>query len=370
MNFQNLLAAFHIWRVNTNLAVETARTQKSRVKNVRTVGGRNQNHVGLDVEAVHLHEHLVEGLLTFVVATTHTGTTVATYGINFIDEDNRGGVLLSLFEQVTNTAGTHTNKHFNEVGTRNREEGNTRFTSNSTCEKSFTRSGRAIEEHTLRDASSHGQEAFGLFEEVNNFCQFFHGLVGTCHVSKGDGGGFFGDHLGAGLTKLHHTASPSLHGGEHEPEEGTDQDNGQEDAQHAEEPVLFGNLIVKAIGEVGRVNRINDLNTTRGNIEELHVRAVFLICFFELEIYALLNVNNGCTGNLVVFEEGQAIIGAYRLESGHGDQRGANPDRNNSNNDVQQGTAQKVLQFHGLLRVSGGTLCPLGVCRGRNHIRP
>lgn len=37
------------------------------------------------------------------------------HSINFINEDNRRSLLPGLLEEVTDTGGTNTNEHFNEV---------------------------------------------------------------------------------------------------------------------------------------------------------------------------------------------------------------------------------------------------------------
>jgi hypothetical protein len=64
----------------------------------------------LRVEAVHLDEHLVEGLLALVVPAAHAGAAVAADGVDLVDEDDRGGVLLGLVNRSrTRLAPTPTN---------------------------------------------------------------------------------------------------------------------------------------------------------------------------------------------------------------------------------------------------------------------
>ena len=74
---QDRLAALEVGAVDHDLTVETSGTQQRGVENVGTVGRREEDHAGLDVEAVHLDEQLVERLLTFVVATAETRATMA-----------------------------------------------------------------------------------------------------------------------------------------------------------------------------------------------------------------------------------------------------------------------------------------------------
>ena len=67
MNLEDLEAALHVGAVEDHLAVELAGAQQRRVEDVRSVGGGDDDHVRVRVEAVHLDEDLVEGLLALVV---------------------------------------------------------------------------------------------------------------------------------------------------------------------------------------------------------------------------------------------------------------------------------------------------------------
>src|SRR6266542_653511 len=51
----------------------SARAEERGVEDVGPVGGGDNDHVGVGVEAVHLDQDLVEGLLAFVVAAAEAG---------------------------------------------------------------------------------------------------------------------------------------------------------------------------------------------------------------------------------------------------------------------------------------------------------
>ena len=53
------------------------------------------------------------------LATANTYATGATHSIDLVDENNTRSLLLSLLEHVTNTRGTDTDEHFDEVRTGN-----------------------------------------------------------------------------------------------------------------------------------------------------------------------------------------------------------------------------------------------------------
>jgi hypothetical protein len=58
----------------------------------------------LAFEAVHLDQHLVQRLLALVVAAAQAGATLAADGVDFVDEDDAGRVLLGLLEHVAHAA--------------------------------------------------------------------------------------------------------------------------------------------------------------------------------------------------------------------------------------------------------------------------
>ena len=121
--FEDLLAAGHeVGPVDRDLPVEPAGAQQGRVEDVGPVGGGDQDDAALDVEAVHLDEHLVEGLLALVVAAAHAGTAVPADGVDLVDEDDGRRVGLGLLEQVADPGGADTDEHLDEVRAGDRVE--------------------------------------------------------------------------------------------------------------------------------------------------------------------------------------------------------------------------------------------------------
>jgi len=114
VHFEDFQAAFDVRVVHDNLAVKTARTQQRRVENVRAVGGSDDDHIGARLEAVHLDQNLVEGLLTLVVAAAQPSAAMAAYGVNFVHEDDGRGFRLGALKQVADAACAHADEHFHE----------------------------------------------------------------------------------------------------------------------------------------------------------------------------------------------------------------------------------------------------------------
>ncbi len=107
-------------------------------EHVRAVGGSDNDDAVVDLEAVHLDQQLVQGLLALVVATAQAGTAVAADGIDLVDEDNAGRLLLGLVEHVAHTGGAHADEHLDEVRTGDREEGDFRLAGDGLGQQGLT----------------------------------------------------------------------------------------------------------------------------------------------------------------------------------------------------------------------------------------
>src|SRR3954452_24245210 len=106
----------------TILRSERAGRQKRGVEDVGPVRGGDEDDVVLHLEAVHLDEQLVQRLLALVVAATHAGAAMAPDSVDLVHEDDAGGILLCLFEEVADAAGADADEHLDEVRPRDREE--------------------------------------------------------------------------------------------------------------------------------------------------------------------------------------------------------------------------------------------------------
>ena len=83
----------------------------------KSYGAPTITHDGVTVaEAVDLGKQLVQGLFALVVA-AELGVSGSADGVNFVDEDDCGGNLCRLLEQVADAACTDADEHFHKVRT-------------------------------------------------------------------------------------------------------------------------------------------------------------------------------------------------------------------------------------------------------------
>ena len=254
VHLEDAVAALHVGGVDADLPVEAARAQQRRVEDVGAVGRRDQDDVGLDVEAVHLDEQLVEGLLALVVATAEAGAAVTADGVDLVDEDDGGRVLLGLLEQVAHAAGADADEHLDEVGAGDRVERHARLAGDGAGEQGLAGSGRAVQQHALGDLGADREELRGLVQEVLDLVQLLDGLVGAGDVGEGDLRGLLGHELGAGLAELHDPRAAALGLAHQEPEQADEQQD-REEADEDRPEGAVASFVVEAVRHVG-VDRV------------------------------------------------------------------------------------------------------------------
>ena len=161
VDLKDRLALAPLGQRDDDLTIETTGAQQRRVEDVGAVGGRQDDDALGRFEAVHLGEHLVERLLTFIVAATHAGATLAADRVDLVDEDDCFAHALGLLEEVTDAAGADTDKHLHEVGAGDAEKADARFAGDGSGEQGLAGAGRTHEEDSLGHARPNLVETLG-----------------------------------------------------------------------------------------------------------------------------------------------------------------------------------------------------------------
>ncbi len=227
-----------------DLTVEPTGPEERGVEDVGAVRRRHHHDSLGGFEAVHLGEHLVERLLALVVAATEAGAALAADGVDLVDEDDRGCLLLRSGEQVAHAGRADSDEHLHEVGAGDRDERDAGLTRDRAGDERFTGSGRPDEQHTLRDARADLLELARLLQEPDDLGDLF--LHRAVAGDVGEGGlGFIGVvHLGARAPDVHHRAHLPLRAArDEEPDRADQQERQQIDEQRAED-VARARLVV------------------------------------------------------------------------------------------------------------------------------
>ena len=233
---QDLGPATHVGPVEDDLAVEAARAQERRVEDVRSVGGGDDDHVRVRVEAVHLDEDLVEGLLALVVRAAETGATLAADRVDLVDEDDARGVALGLVEQVAHAARADADEHLDELGAGDAEERHAGLTRDGASHQGLAGAGRPDEQHAAGDARAERVELLGELQELDDLLELGLGLVDAGHVRERDDGLVAEEHARPALAEAERLVIGALRLAHHEEDEATDDEQRQDRGQQQPEP--------------------------------------------------------------------------------------------------------------------------------------
>src|SRR6185436_11849480 len=259
---QDAVAALHIGPGNDDAAVEAAGAQQRRIEDVGPVGGGDQDHAVVGLEAVHLDQQLVESLLTLVVPAAQAGPAVAADGVDLVDEDDAGGVLLALVEEVTDPAGADAHEHLDEVRARDGEEGDAGLAGDGPRQQRLAGAGGAHHEDALGDAAAQAGELLRVLEEGDDLLDLVLGLLDAGHVGEGDLALVLGQQLGLRLAEAHRLAAAHLELAHEHQEQHHQHDHGKPGDQHLlpeaalvllDDLVLDAGLVELGVDRVGQV---------------------------------------------------------------------------------------------------------------------
>src|SRR5690606_36774055 len=164
--------------VDEDLAVEAAGAEERRVEDVGPVRGRHDDDALVRVEPVHLDEQLVQRVLTLVVAADDgAAPAAAADGVDLVDEDDAGGLLLRLPEEVAHAGGADADEHLDEVGAGEGEERDAGLAGDGLREERLPRARGADEQHALGQLAAELGEPLRVLEEVDDLLDLLLRLV-------------------------------------------------------------------------------------------------------------------------------------------------------------------------------------------------
>ena len=131
--------------------------------------------------------------------------------VDFVDEDDAGGILLALLEHVAHARRADTDEHLDEVGARDGEERHVRLARDGARQQRLASAGRADQQHALGDLAAKALELLRIPEEFDDLLQFTLGLVDAGHIVKRHSPLLLGQHSGARLAEPHGASAACLH---------------------------------------------------------------------------------------------------------------------------------------------------------------
>jgi hypothetical protein len=153
VHLEDAFATLDVGTRHDDAAVEAAGAEQRGIEYVGPVGRRDHDDAFVGLEAVHLDEELIQRLLALVVAAAETRAAMAADGVDLVDEDDAGGVLLALHEEVADARRADADEHLDEVGAADREERDARLAGDAAREQRLAGARRSDQQHALRDAA-------------------------------------------------------------------------------------------------------------------------------------------------------------------------------------------------------------------------
>jgi transcription elongation GreA/GreB family factor len=98
----------------------------------------------------------------------NAGSTLATHGIDFIDEDNAGSGFLGLLKEVAHAARSHTNHHFDELRTTDGEKEHARFPGNGASQQRLARARRSHQQQAAGNLATQALELLRRLQELDD----------------------------------------------------------------------------------------------------------------------------------------------------------------------------------------------------------
>ena len=233
---QDRLSASDIGQTDNDLTVESSRSQKRRVQYIRTVGRRKDDYAFIQSESIHLHQHLIERLLSFVMAAAQTCASASAHRVDFIDKDNARRIFLRLFEQISHSGSADTDEHLHEIRTGNAEERYSGLSRHRFCNEGFTCSRRAYQKHALWYSRAQSRIFLRTTQKIHDFLQLLFFFFQTGDVAERDLFSVALVHSGAALAERHRLARSSLAGIHEDHPDDDEYDDRQQIRQHADIP--------------------------------------------------------------------------------------------------------------------------------------
>ena len=180
-----------------------------------------------------------------------TCAALAAHGINLVDEDDAGSILLGLLEKVAHAGGTHAHEHLYEIRAADGEKGHPCLTGHRAGQQGLACARRAKEQHALGNPCSQIGKLLLVLEELHHFLQFLLGLVSPGHILEGDLDLVGPAHAGTALAEGHDPAAASLGLLHDEEPDANEKQNRQDRREHSGPPGRLRRIVRRDVHAFG-----------------------------------------------------------------------------------------------------------------------
>ncbi len=175
-----------IGSVHHHLPVEAPPTQKSGIEHVRPVGGPEDHHAGEAVEAVHLDQQLVQGLVPLLLTAAGVGGAGASRGVQLVEEENGRCALANLSEQLPDTSSPDALVHLHELGAGGGEERYSGLSGDGSSQQRLPGPRRTDQQDAAGRLGPDLRKPLRVHQVVAHLPDFGHRFLATGYIGKGD----------------------------------------------------------------------------------------------------------------------------------------------------------------------------------------
>ncbi len=224
--------------VDQYLPVEAARAQQCRIEHLGAVGRAHDDDALARIEAVHLRQQLIQGLLALLVAAKRTLDAHLAERVELVDEDDARRLCFSLLEQVADARRADTDEHLDELGPAQAEERHVRLAGDGAGEQRLPRARRTDQQHALGNAAAQIRVLLRVLQELDDLFELVLRLVDAGHIREAHLHLIVGVDLGAAPRERHHAALGAAHAPEEEAPDRDEEDERDDPAEHIRQPVI------------------------------------------------------------------------------------------------------------------------------------
>ena len=269
MNPQDLLPAVDVGLVHEHLAIEAAGTQERRIEHFGPIRGAHDDHALARVEAVHLGQQLVQGLLALLVAAERTLHADLAERVELVDEHDAGRLRLRLLKEIANARGADADEHLDELGSAQAEEGDMGLAGHRPRQQRLAGARRSHQQHPFRNPSAEIRVLLGSPEELHDFLQLVLGFVDARDIREAHLDLVVGVNLGAAAREGHDAAFGAAHAPEEEAPD-PDEDNQRDDpAKQLRQPAIGDLAGVLHLSRFELLGQLRIVHAGRGELLRL-----------------------------------------------------------------------------------------------------
>ena len=160
-------------------------------------------------------------------------------GVQFVDEDDAGRLLLGRGKEISYSGGAHPHEHFHEIGARQAHKGHPGLSGHGPGQQGLAGARGTHQQDALGEVTPQNLKFGRVLQELDDFLQFLFGFFHAGHILEGDLGFVLDIDLGLTLAHGHEAAGAAADLPEEVDPDADEEQEGEHPGKERSEPGLF-----------------------------------------------------------------------------------------------------------------------------------